>query len=194
MRRVGRFLFAAVSVLSLLLAFATIALWVRSFWVSDAVAWWDAESLIGGGIGVSRGRIAVERYVIAPFARTAVVSKSGEPFYQPKRPPQSWEDGWPAATTVHWSVGGFASISGSYVAVPSIQMWVVPCWFVVLLLMVAPLMTFRRSMRARRVARWRREGRCTVCGYDMRGSAGCCPECGVASEANATELQNSITR
>ncbi len=38
-----------------------------------------------------------------------------------------------------------------------------------------PLLRFRRI---RQIKRWRQNGMCTSCGYDMRGSPDQCPECG----------------
>jgi hypothetical protein len=51
----------------------------------------------------------------------------------------------------------------------------VPHWFVLLLCLPFPLLWFRRFWRRRyRV----QHGLCLSCGYDLRGSAGKCPECG----------------
>ena len=38
----------------------------------------------------------------------------------------------------------------------------------------------RRAARAMLTSRRRLQGRCTTCGYDLRGTPGTCPECGVA--------------
>jgi hypothetical protein len=57
---------------------------------------------------------------------------------------------------------------------------VVPCWLLVVLTAAAPALWLRRLVRRRR---WRIEGRCPRCGYDLRGSPGRCPECGEESKA-----------
>ena len=52
---------------------------------------------------------------------------------------------------------------------------VIPDWFVVIALLAGPLLVWWRRRRA--VARQRRV-LCSTCGYDLRASAGGCPECG----------------
>ena len=58
---------------------------------------------------------------------------------------------------------------------------IVPFWWSLPLLSLPPLLTlllYRRSARRRLI----REGRCVGCGYDLRGSPGRCPECGLGPE------------
>jgi hypothetical protein len=50
-----------------------------------------------------------------------------------------------------------------------------PDWFLALLFAVMPARTFYLWRRSRR---WRREGLCESCGYDLRVAGERCPECG----------------
>ena len=47
---------------------------------------------------------------------------------------------------------------------------------------VLPLVWSQRFLRR---ARRRKQGRCLTCGYDLRGSAGTCPECGAERESRS---------
>jgi hypothetical protein len=60
--------------------------------------------------------------------------------------------------------------------------WTFPPWLA--LLATAPLPALRVMLWHRR-RRWRREGRCSSCGYDLRFSRERCPECGRAIPAAA---------
>lgn len=56
----------------------------------------------------------------------------------------------------------------------------VPLWFAALLTGALPTLWLQRRRRASIVARRRRAGLCTGCGYDLRESPQRCPECGAA--------------
>lgn len=82
---------------------------------------------------------------------------------------------------------GFAAWRGTvrhYVLLPPSALWgvAVPHWFVFLLTAALPA-TWGVRWSAQRVARARvRQGLCARCGYDLRGSSGRCPECGLESQ------------
>ncbi|HEY2586610.1 MAG TPA: hypothetical protein VGI81_12675 [Tepidisphaeraceae bacterium] len=81
-------------------------------------------------------------------------------------------------------VAGFAAWRGTvrhYVLLLPSPLWgvAVPHWFLFLCTAALPATTGVR-WSARRVARARvRRGLCARCGYDLRASAGRCPECGL---------------
>lgn len=69
----------------------------------------------------------------------------------------------------------FVGRPGSIIAPGNFRMFGVPLWFVAMLALVYPAWSWRLLRRSRG---WARTGRCVACGYDLRGSAGRCPECG----------------
>ena len=65
------------------------------------------------------------------------------------------------------------SVSGHFTAVA------VPHAFLVALALLPTAVSLRRAVRR---WRWRRQGRCTSCGYDLRSSPSRCPECGADAD------------
>jgi hypothetical protein len=59
----------------------------------------------------------------------------------------------------------------------------VPHWLVVVVLLVPASVRFWMIVRRRRAAGQRARNCCVVCGYDLRASAGRCPECGAVVAA-----------
>ncbi len=76
-------------------------------------------------------------------------------------PPQGWR--YVKSRPVLWSVA-------------------IPMWLPAALVAVVPLHYGVRTARRRRR---RRHGRCATCGYDLRATAGCCPECGASATSSA---------
>ena len=87
---------------------------------------------------------------------------------------------------------GFAGYDRTWMVMPPPQSltrrttaYVAPILFFVALTSVVPALRLVAFLRARRRARWGRDGRCESCGYDLRGSPGRCPECGAPPAAPA---------
>jgi hypothetical protein len=59
----------------------------------------------------------------------------------------------------------------------------VPCWLAALVFAILPAVWFDRWRRRRSARRRLAAGLCRKCGYDLRGSPGRCPECGMPAEA-----------
>jgi hypothetical protein len=164
-----RRLFTAVSVLSLLLFIATLALWVRSYWRFDRVNHVDHKHRLRR-LENLRGHMEI-----------AAVGSSG------------WAPGYSYVSSTSqdraFVFGGFAggdSKSGSFLGFGyasidlgprTLRAIAVPHWFLALLFAILPALHLRSTIRSRRL---RRVGHCPRCGYDLRATPARCPECGLA--------------
>ncbi len=167
-----RFILNAMTVASMLVLAALIALWVRSFNIGDFVAY-NAKT---GGLDVisSRGRVQV-RFQDEPFLFFDNPDQFG--FARWRMVPIDLSIVDAAKDRDWWGFYFFNGIhpAGSTVRVRTVR---VPHW--VLCFAAAALPTFRlgrwRQVRSHRI----RLGLCLRCGYDLRASVGPCPECGLA--------------
>jgi hypothetical protein len=162
MKRLARILLNVATALSLLLCVATVALWVRTHYVLDD---WQR---FGGGTGLfiltPRGELALmwgplhQRHTSAPVGWT----------YQKHGSPADW--------------GGDRRGEQLVFRVPGLEVWelrqpearevVLRLWLVVSFFALLPLIYVARKRR--RVP----QGICPSCGYDLRATPECCPECG----------------
>jgi hypothetical protein len=187
MRRLARRLFTFCSVLSLLLCVATCVLWVRSYRLSEWIAWRCA----GGARSVRSARGSVEVALLL-----ADWSKYPSEFHGPKyqrdvvRPAfnyllllgGSWDDRdfngqWLGFEWHHKRNRRQGVLHG---------LAVVPFWFLVMATAAPPVAWIRHRLRSRVHGRRRSElGLCASCGYDMRATPQRCPECGALSRQGA---------
>lgn len=72
---------------------------------------------------------------------------------------------------------GLQLLDGAAIPVPGAWAVIltVPQWLIGTLFLIVP---FHRLIVYRRLGRRLKQGRCPVCGYDLRASQGRCPECG----------------
>jgi hypothetical protein len=188
-----RRVFTALSVLSLLLCIATLALWVRSYWcydeilafyVSDPKSYvgdpiWSLESLRGqvaylgcwNEVWVAFPTVTVMHYGFiyewAPAANVGALLES------------ALGSGW-LGFTVLWPDGRAISGPTSGVAVPH--------WFLALLFAILPALYLRAMLRSRRR---HLTGHCPHCGYDLRATPARCPECGLlTAETRRTQSES----
>jgi len=177
-----------------LLAIGVGALAVRSFWRADEAAWctWmpkagtqgiDRRIVIGsdhGGILLLStladipnntqvdwygGKPTEVIFRSTPEARVAAsaINAAGNSGFEP-RPRWLW-----GGVNLHSESGRSPGNSGTLAAV------VVPDWLPLLVLLWPAFVVLRRR---RTLRRWRKEGRCLYCGYDLRASGAICSECG----------------
>ena len=162
-----------LTVLSAALFVATIALWVRSFVVSDQLTREAGPNNITAR--ASRGRVWVFRW--------SMESPGGKPSqwsYASDRPAlirdgrDPWVERYWSTPALTFRGGRSPSIGAAYWDV------IVPLWLPAILFAVAPAWWVTRERTRRRRRRRERAGLCTRCGYDLRASPEICPECGAA--------------
>ena len=154
-------------------ALLVVALWCRSGWRSDAVAYFTP----GGAVQA----IASHRGTITIFASTLRVRpRAGNAFDRDSIDPRFF-DGvmeWiTAAGRTQAQLAGFGLWSGKIPVKTAGEFAClrIPNWFLIALFAVATTRAFfRGDRRLRRLIR----GLCAECGYDLRGATERCPECG----------------
>ena len=174
MWRVGRILYRLATAVSLLLCLATVALWVRSEWVSDWLQWYDwpvdRSVLDQKSIWCSRGGVKFDawhyfssefesrdaahfRHDRGPATEYAAYGDNLNQGFSPK--PQRY-----AALGFEWipqTTGWFLVSSGNDVVFRSLT---IPLYFPILLFALLPTHYFLRLRRRRRIARRLARGCC----------------------------------
>jgi hypothetical protein len=196
-RRLLRILLNAGAVLSLLLCAATLAVWVRSYWVGDLLYHSRSRfAAVKGGPGTQvrvhatevllisgRGGLAVEVRltdtiasdpVPVPMPASSSIVESLWKAYPDPRYPQAE----PADSLLRRLGFGYRVWDLKWSLSSSRRRWWAPAWFVAGLLAVWPGVVVGRALRRRRRRRWAKDGKCATCGYDLRATPERCPECG----------------
>jgi hypothetical protein len=180
-----------LTVLSLLLCVATVALWVRSYWTTQFLFFFT-ENRRDLQLIIATGRISVEwstpegKSLIAggvPGLRAA----TGPAFDYRTKVDRAGSLG---RTDIRrrWDGAGFSWFSD---ASDAGQWWwlTIPCWAITLGAGMPGVVWALSALR--RWNRWRRRhrGNCPQCGYDLRATPDRCPECG-ASPAMTPPMSN----
>jgi hypothetical protein len=157
-RRLPRILLNAATAVSLVLCAATVALWVRSYFVADIVergTWERADEL-----RLTRGAVVV------------AFQTSGHP--HPGLRHLRDAPGTVANTAAEmgdspgWRLCGFEYS-------PDVNLIAFPIWPLAVATSLLPLGRATRGRRTERAA-----DACPACGYDLRATPARCPECGAA--------------
>jgi hypothetical protein len=193
-----------VTVLSLLLCAAAVALWVRSYAVSDSFSHaqlddpGDMHHSTGWDIETGEGGVAVSQ---SRFHSTARLDELPSGWVWEPREPVNLTDVWVGIPTTFATRMGFfrtdaqsATPYGTSMRLRSVGF---PVWTLAALTAVLPA-----ARLYRRVGRRSRAGRCRTCGYDLRATPDRCPECGtpattpgrgVAARAKSNGLNQATT-
>ncbi len=172
MKRLRRIILASAAVLSLLLCLATVAMWMRSYWVTDGLQVPVPPPNLN--LWSQRGRLIIyETYT--PPKLNGWQHDTGGPL---------WELGFDGSNYCLGYYFHFAGFSAAGKTANRGDSFIgMPYWFLVALTGFLPLVQGARW----RVARKKHlPGICFACGYDLRATPDCCPECGtIPAEAKA---------
>lgn len=165
-----RRLITLLAILSLLPCVATVALWARSYWISDALGWGTARPMQG----MYQFRKVASTSGVLWFAK----EDTGFPVFT-----ATFLQGWESheVTGRHqWETEylDIYRVGFGYARKPGVQFVIcVPHWFVAAVLLTPSVAAWGVARRRRRHFR---QGRCPTCGYDLRATPERCPECGTA--------------
>lgn len=179
-----RILFNFLTGLSLILCLAAVALWMRSFWVYDSVAWFVGQERSRVTVAAVEAQAGAVGLLVGSITLPPDVSGTPNhglgdrfvPGWQAENLPDGEPVSWKENLLPRW--GNQSATLGGHGAIP-VEAWdlLVPYWLPTLLALILPTCSLAAAVRRRRR---RRRGCCMGCGYDLRGSPGRCPECGAA--------------
>jgi hypothetical protein len=178
--------FNLLSALSMLLCFASMALWIHSYYATDAINFWRRR------IPTNYVYDRLSAHTIRAFSGSIGYGFQDDPRYvdlikEPyapsfpgihSYPKGSYSAGIDTRFGMRWHYAGFEyfySPGAPQTNEIGERAIIVPIWSIVLLTALLPLIWLRRQMRLRG---HELTGRCTVCGYDLRATPDRCPECG----------------
>ena len=167
-----------LTMLSLLLCVTVVVLWLRSYGRCDALV---QPTRDGDRVCVTSEFGVIVFEWEAPTA--GIVQPGWE--YFPTPVPRRWPIGrGPRGVELYrGTVRHFVRLPPS-----AVYGFALPHWLLVLAAAILPgVALVRIGQRARR-SRYLLAGLCPACGYDLRATASCCPECGTAAPASAPPI------
>jgi hypothetical protein len=182
MKRFRRWLFNGLAATSLLACIATATLWVRSYWVCQALVESRYLSPDKGVTNANFQVVANHRFTDVSFVQgelfvARTITPVGHSF-----PNRGWE--WLPQNVVLPKIDlgtSFFHRCGFVLSMERPSDWpgassvrlLFPLWMIALIMAIAPLRWFFQMRH-----RTKRIGHCEKCGYDLRATPDRCPECG----------------
>jgi hypothetical protein len=180
-RRVRRWTFNGLAVLSVAFCVAASAMWIRSYLELDDISYsskWHVHNFSS-----HRGRAFIQW----GWSTEDMLERASAPYR---------DGGWvwdtaPSGATLGveprsrgWKLGGFdcflwQSRRTNSVGQPAAGEFVliIPWWFLIVVAALLPIGWLNSACRGKRRARF---GQCLYCGYDLRATPDRCPECGTS--------------
>jgi hypothetical protein len=199
MKRIGRYILNGLTVLSLLICVATVALWVRSYRFEEAACYRSRSHYLYMASS-QRGRLWIEViHEIGLFdSKSHTDWQSGGWVYSFSRDNDNWPwDRWYSDSDYYVNRRGFAFVNGDRMtpvpppaqsdlvgtldAFPATA-FALPYWLLLVLASLSPVIKFRQVQRYRCQ---KNRNQCQSCGYDLRATPDRCPECGTIPAVKA---------
>lgn len=182
MKRLGRWLFHAMTALSLILCIATVGLGIRSHWVTDSAFVWGkpyTHGVVDEGCTIQIVSSLGSTEIRQEYTAWLTLPRNGNLGWVV--PDRSRSFGFPG---FHWQTSWYSSSllehPGNYDG--TTRTLTASDWLLAPIAAIVPIFWFLR---------WRKRDRfppgcCQNCDYDLRATADRCPECGTIP----TQMQN----
>jgi hypothetical protein len=197
MKGCGRSLVHRLTILSLIATLVVIVLWAHSMSILDRIEWRNSSDFIEriNAVESVGGRIVLSHITIRHL--NEISAPIGSAIIHQTRKLGAAETAFKTASddrilaSQGWSRWGFGaakmsfqqSSAATWQHLPSNDIletryveFQTPYWFILLLMLILPAMWIGNSLGARRSPF--QSGHCQACGYDLRATPDCCPECG----------------
>jgi len=183
MRRAGRIIYNGAMVVSLVLCLLTVGVWGRSYWVSDGLHWFAGDRAMFHDYELHTGRGGLQAAFLAYQNSSSELSAARFDYFRGKASEYpvfavTYCGGLNGLKFQRFNAIGFEFVR-NFDGIPvDLMTLTIPLYFVTLVFAPLPAHYFLRVRRRRRIAARLVRGCCVFCGYDLRASAGRCPECG----------------
>ncbi len=176
-----RWIIRILSGLCLFIGAALVVLWIGSYWRAGSMFYTPAHT--SWSIVLSRGEVQLQRWVangkIYPGGLHAVTTQPARELldqFAPSAYPTSYFRFMGFGISRGTISASSSGAGGAPIPIAEISQLLVPLWFILLLCLAVPLITYQRHRKAGKIPAGAQP--CPNCGYDLRATPERCPECG----------------